>query len=217
MNISKNVIRDLLPVYVAGEASMETRALVDVALAEDAELREEAGGLATVPSLPEPPASADPGIAALKRTQRLLRKRTFLVGFCYFFTALTFAFVDRSGGVSYKLAATVCLGIGLGGWALFLRNAVRLRDTGLQPRHSIWPQLAWLLGANCILAACGAVLYDWTHWPLLQRQAPLLVPLAMSLAYVGQRLKQFKPNEEVTMPVETLVTLAERHDREEEE
>ncbi len=29
MSISKNVIRDLLPVYVAGEASEDTRALVD--------------------------------------------------------------------------------------------------------------------------------------------------------------------------------------------
>ena len=217
MNISKNVIRDLLPVYVAGEASSETRALVDAALAEDEELRAEAGGLGTVPSWPEPPAPVDPGIAALKRTQRLLRKRTFLVGFCYFFTALTFAFVGRPGGVPFKLAATACLAIGLGGWIEFLRNAVRLRDTGLQPRHSIWPQLAWLLGANCILIACGAVLYNWTHWSFLDRQAPLVIPLAMALTFIGQRLKQFKPNVEVALPVETLVTLAERHDREEAE
>jgi anti-sigma factor RsiW len=39
MNLSKNVIRDLLPAYVAGEASQETCELVKRALATDAELR----------------------------------------------------------------------------------------------------------------------------------------------------------------------------------
>jgi hypothetical protein len=216
MNISKNVIRDLLPVYVAGEASVETRALVDVALAEDEELRAEVGELGTVPALPEPPAPSDLGVAALKRTQRLLRKRTFLVGFSYFFTILTFAFVQRSGGVSLKLAATACVAAGIGGWVEFLRNAIRLRDTGLQPGASLWPKLWWQFGAACVVTACGMLLYDWTHWYFLDRHSMLVLPLAIALGYLGQRLNQYRPPEAVPA-VETLLTLAKRHDLEEEE
>ncbi|MDR3703518.1 MAG: hypothetical protein P4L56_27970 [Candidatus Sulfopaludibacter sp.] len=216
MNISKNVIRDLLPVYVAGEASAETRALVDAALAEDEELRAEVGELGTVPSMPEPPAPAGLAVVALKHTQRLLRKRSALVGFCYFFTALTFAFVNRPGGIAFRLAATACLAMAIGGWIEFLRNAVRLRDSGLQPRHSLWPQLWWQLGACCILTACGMVLYDWTHWYFLDRHAALVIPLAIALGYTGQRLKQYRPPEAVPA-VESLLTLAKEHDRGEEE
>ncbi|SPE32105.1 membrane hypothetical protein [Candidatus Sulfopaludibacter sp. SbA3] len=222
MNISKNVIRDLLPVYVAGEASAETRALVDIALAEDEELRTEVKDLATVPSMPEPAAPPDLGIAALKRTQRLLRRRTFLVGFCYFFTTLTFAFVIRPASSQlcipvYKVAATASLCLAIGGWIEFLRNALRLRDTGLQPRYSLWPQLGWFMSSYCILTACGLVLYDWTHWYFLDRHSGMLIGLAMPLAYIGQWLKLYKPGNEVVLPVETLVTLAKRHDLEEEE
>lgn len=217
MSISKNVIRDLLPVYVAGEASAETRALVEGALAEDEELRTEARELGTVPSMPEPSAPPDLGIVTLKRTQRLLRKHTVLVGFCYFFTALTFGFVLRPGGMPYKLAATACLATAIGGWIEFLRNAVRLRDSGLQPRHSLRPQMFWWASAWCILTACGMVLYDWTHWYFLDRHSGMLIGLAMPLAYVGQWLKLYKPGNEVVMPVETLLTLAHQHDLEERE
>ncbi len=216
MNISKNVIRDLLPVYVAGEASVETRALVDVALAEDEELRAEVGELGTMPPLPNPATPPDLGVAALKHTQRLLRQRTFLVGFSYFFTMLTFAVVQRPGGVPFKLAATACVAAGIGGWIAFLRNAIRLRDTGLQPRRSLWPQLWWQVGAACIVTACGMVLYDWTHWYFLDRHSALAIPLAIALGYTGQRLKQYRPPEAVPA-VETLFILAKEHDREEEE
>ncbi len=217
MSISKDVIRDLLPVYVAGEASAETRVLVEQSLAEDAELRAEANELGTVPAIPEPPAPVDLGVVALKHTQRLLRRRSVLVGFCYFFTALTFAFVDRPGAIAPKLAATACLATALGGWIGFLRNAVRLRDSGLQPRHSLKPQMLWMAGAYCILTASGMVLYDWTHWSFLDRHSATLLSLAWALAYLGQWLKLYKPGKDVVLPVETLVTLARRHDLEEEE
>ncbi len=217
MNISKNVIRDLLPVYVAGEASDETRSLVAAALAEDGELRAEAHEMGSVPSMPTPPAPLDLGIVSLKHTQRLLRRHTILVGFSYFFTALTFAFVARSGSVWYKVAATACYAAGLAGWATFLRNALRLRDSGLQPRYSLWPQFYWMAGAWSILAAGGMLLYDWTHWQFLSRQSGMVTVLAVTLASLGHRLKLYRAGAELVTPVETLLTLQKRHDLEEEE
>ena len=38
--VTKDMVRDLLPVYLAGEASADTRAVVEAFLAEDRELRE---------------------------------------------------------------------------------------------------------------------------------------------------------------------------------
>lgn len=221
MSISKNVIRDLLPIYVAGEASEETRALVDDALAQDEELRAEAREMGTVPPMPEPAPPEGMGIAALKRTQTLLRKRTVLVGFNYFFTALACAFVHRPGGVvwgipMYKATATACFLIAVAGWLEFLRNAVRLRDTGLQPKRSRLPQVFWLIGAYCIVTALVLVIDDWTHWSLMHHFSSVTVTTAMALAYIGRRLNQYESAECVPR-VETLLTLAKRDDPKEDE
>jgi anti-sigma factor RsiW len=49
MNLSKDVIRDLLPAYVAGEASVDTRALVEQSLGSNPDLRNEAKALGIIP------------------------------------------------------------------------------------------------------------------------------------------------------------------------
>ena len=97
MNISKDVIRDLLPVYVSGEACADTRALVEQNLGEDGDLRAEADALGTIPVADiAPPAALE--FSSLKRTQRLLRRRAFLVGFGYLFTTLPLALTGRDWG-----------------------------------------------------------------------------------------------------------------------
>jgi hypothetical protein len=71
MNISKDVIRDLLPVYVSGEACADTRALVEQNLGVDGDLRAEAEALGTIPVADiAPPAALE--FSSLKRTQCLL-------------------------------------------------------------------------------------------------------------------------------------------------
>ena len=217
MSISKNVIRDLLPVFAAGEASEETQALVAEACAGDAELLAEVEQLGTV-RLPEAPPPAGIGVTSLRRTQRLLRQRTVMVGFSFFFMALTFAFAWRSDGIwmgipMFKVAATASLLTAMGGWVAFLRNAARLRDTGLQPLHSHGPQIAWMLAAWCFLTALAVVLWDWTHWELLTRHGVVLTCLAPIFVEVGRRLKQLRPAEELVVPVETLLTLAHQEEQ----
>ena len=51
MNLSSEVIRDLLPAYVAGEASADTCALVEESLAAHPELKAEAEALGTIPEV----------------------------------------------------------------------------------------------------------------------------------------------------------------------
>ena len=161
MNISKEVIRDLLPVYVAGEASADTRAVVESALAGDANLRNEAAIIGTIPSAGlTPPAAL--GLDTLKRTQRLLRRRALLAGFSVFFSTLPLAMVYRPWGLAGHLAQTACLLLAAAGWALFLRNAVRLHTVGLEGPRSPHPQFAWACATIVFATSVDLSVLDWT-------------------------------------------------------
>ena len=77
MKVTRDVILDLWPVYEAGEASADTRALVEQFLAEDPEfarlVREENGSHALSPSQASLP--RDHEMETLRRTQRLVKDR----------------------------------------------------------------------------------------------------------------------------------------------
>lgn len=85
IHVHPNIIRDLLPLYAAGEMSPETKLLVETHLANDPELAREAHALSHAEGLtptPVTPASTrDPLLVGMERTKDLLRQRTgFLVG-----------------------------------------------------------------------------------------------------------------------------------------
>jgi hypothetical protein len=88
MNITRDVITDLWPVYEAGEASADTRALVEAFLRDDPELgrllRAEGPGLPVA----APALRLDADRVILARTQRLIRRRKWLLGLALFFTML---------------------------------------------------------------------------------------------------------------------------------
>ena len=88
MKVTRDVILDLWPVYEAGEASAETRALVEEYLQQDPEfarlVRENGGAKALRPTpltLPH-----DSEMATLLRTQKLMeyRRLVLLVGLLFF-------------------------------------------------------------------------------------------------------------------------------------
>ncbi len=76
MNVSREVILDLLPLYVADEASPDTRALVERHLAEDADLAQRAEQWRKrLPLPPPPPHDADAAAAAYQEAKRRLANR----------------------------------------------------------------------------------------------------------------------------------------------
>lgn len=98
MNITKDVVRDLLTVYMAGEASADTRTLVEEWLRSDPELArqaEEAGRL-TLPAIAAPPRTTEK--RALDRTRRYLRWRSVLLGFTIYVTTLPLSITFSSAG-----------------------------------------------------------------------------------------------------------------------
>lgn len=215
MNISKNVIRDLLPAYVAGEASAETVALVETALAGDAELRAEAATIGAVPTLTLTPPAAM-GMDTLKRTQRLLRRRALLAGFSVFFSTFPLICFDRPWGVAGRIGATACLLLAAAGWALFLKNAVRLYAAGLEAPRSPHPKFAWHCASTVFATSALLTFLDWTG---LELGWVLGVPLTLGLLllfwiptyWMGRRLRQLPRSSEI-QEVESLLALVRHPD-----
>lgn len=98
MNITRDVITDLLPVYFSGEASDDTQALVEKFFEEDPEFARLArtdvdqlvGQLDTTHNL------EDDEMTALRKTKQLLRQRSMLLGFAICFSVLPFSFHGSS-------------------------------------------------------------------------------------------------------------------------
>lgn len=81
MKITRNVILDLLPIYVAGEASADTRALMESYLASDpeaAELAKEFAQMQKAEDLPVPLNKED-AMEAYREAKRLMFRRTVII------------------------------------------------------------------------------------------------------------------------------------------
>ncbi len=82
MKITRDVIRDLIPLYQAGEASSDTKRLVEEFLKQDPEFGREVSEGTRMPfdALPvELPAEHE--IKTLERTKKMIRLRSWLMGF----------------------------------------------------------------------------------------------------------------------------------------
>jgi hypothetical protein len=135
MNVTREVILDLMPVYLAGDASPDTRRLVEEYLRQDPELR-----MQMPESFPDvPPASLPPDLElrALRRTRGLLGRQRWLFGAALLFTLLPFAsdFRIENGrlaearfyGPDHPILAILSLIIGLACWTAYYLIRRRLR------------------------------------------------------------------------------------------
>ncbi len=139
MKLTDDVVRDLHVLVEAGDASDDSRALVDTWLAEHPALAEELR--AGVVSRPLPTdAGATPvaggDLAALARVKRLLALRTWSMALGFFFCALPLSFLWDEHGVRFLFASAppvISLGsiaVGLACWGVFVRVSGELRPTG---------------------------------------------------------------------------------------
>ena len=105
MKITKDVINDLLPVYLAGEASADTRALLEEYLRSDPALAAEARAqaeksaalLGSLGAAPPP----DLEVATFDRIRRYNRYRNQFFAFGLAFALLPFAFAFANGSVTW--------------------------------------------------------------------------------------------------------------------
>ena len=103
MDITKDVISDLFPSYVANECSADTRALVDEYLRGNPQQAEELRRImsATLPGA-VPPAQGLDEVRSLREARRLVRRRSWLLGLAIFFSLAPFS-VLHTGGKTYWL------------------------------------------------------------------------------------------------------------------
>ena len=186
--VTKDVVRDLLPVYLAGDASADTRAVVEAFLAQDAELREivHSAGTFSLPPL-EAPASLE--AQSLERTRRLLGRKNFWLGFAVIFSVAPLVLKP------WWLADAAVL-IGLGAWVPLWITCRELKATGLETPRGWLPRLFWSL--------VGFQL-GWTAGYLIHQQAggrwEWLWVVGSSLAlWIGEKLNQIQTGEEINRP-----------------
>jgi len=138
MNVTREIVKDLLPLYVAGEASADSRAAVEAALRDDQELSRLADAMRDgVPAMPVAAPRPSQDRSALDRTKALIRRRTWFMALALFCTGLPLSFSFDGGTLTFLLirdapgAGALCLAVGAVFWAAFAVTARRLRVTGL--------------------------------------------------------------------------------------
>ena len=141
MRITDDVIADLLPLYTAGEASPDTRALVEEYLAANPALADvvKAASDERVQPIVDVPRESTERVA-LNRSRALLRRRSWIMGLAIFSTLLPFSVGSFDGAdrdVTFFMlrdapaVAASFAAVAVVLWTVYYRLNQRLRSTGL--------------------------------------------------------------------------------------
>ncbi len=145
MKITNKVILDLLPLYHAGEASADTKDLIENYFKKYPEFAKEVEDL-LIKQLPQDiplPLKPEDEMVILRKTKRLLKLRPLLMASGIFFTVLPFSFGDVSwseiegthllwADFQYGALIAIISGIiGLASWVGYILIKIRLRTTAL--------------------------------------------------------------------------------------
>jgi hypothetical protein len=136
MQITKDVIIDLLPLFYSKECSNDTKLLVEEYLRANPDFERQV----KPPLHNELPGSVPDRLdernemKALAKTKRLLRLRSFLMGLAIFFSVAPFSFVQTNEGKTYWLFSyspsgcfmSAILGIGL--WVAYFVTRKKTAD-----------------------------------------------------------------------------------------
>jgi predicted anti-sigma-YlaC factor YlaD len=146
MNITRNVVADLLPVYLSGEASPDTSALIEEFLRQDAELSRvveaQRREFSSQPQFLEPAGarSGDHELRTLSRARSLMERQKWSLALALTLTAFPLSFVFSGSHVTFMLVrdqpvlavASLCGAAML--WMQYFITRRRLRVTALLGR-----------------------------------------------------------------------------------
>lgn len=143
MKITENVVIDLLPVYLSGEASPDTKALIEEFLRQDPEfanlVEKQKGEFGREQELLQPPGapSADHELRTLARTRALMERQKWSMAVALMLTAFPFSFVFSGGHLTFVvvrdqplLAVASWLGAAVL-WIQYFITRRRVRAAGL--------------------------------------------------------------------------------------
>jgi len=98
MQVTRDIVIDLLPLYQSGEASKDSRAAIEEFLRRDPSLTQMTGqDTAVVPTT----AACELERQTIMRTRATIRRRSWILAAAIWFTLLPFSFVFRGGQVTF--------------------------------------------------------------------------------------------------------------------
>ena len=125
MNVTKNIINDLIPLYAVNECSGDTRALVEEYLRQNPQEAEELKRILTQ-AIPSAMPSADQleEAQSLREARRRVRRRSFLMGLAIFFSLAPFSFLateERTYWLFLEAPKTALVygALGIGCWIAY--------------------------------------------------------------------------------------------------
>lgn len=105
MTITRDIVIDLLPLYAAGEASADTRRLVESFIKDDASVAALLRALQSSESLAEVGAapSAELERSAVNRTRAMIRRRSWTLALAIFFTLMPLTVAGDETGITFLM------------------------------------------------------------------------------------------------------------------
>jgi anti-sigma factor RsiW len=140
MKITRDVVTDLLPAYLANEASADSRALVEEFFRQDPEFARLAkeNQKEDLLGAPQPsPLGMEQELETLIRTRASLQLRSFWRTFAILFTLFPLSSTFSSKGLVWIMIrdapafAETCIVIAIICWVMYLRTRRKLRSTGI--------------------------------------------------------------------------------------
>jgi ferric-dicitrate binding protein FerR (iron transport regulator) len=104
MNITKDIIADLFPLYLEKECSPDTRVLVEEYFQRNPQDAQELRRIASTP-LPggAPPAKDLDEVRSLQEARRVVRRRSWVLGLAIFFSLAPFSVLHTEGRTYWLL------------------------------------------------------------------------------------------------------------------
>ncbi|HEU4927773.1 MAG TPA: hypothetical protein VFT24_12015 [Vicinamibacterales bacterium] len=98
MQVTRDIVIDLLPLYQSGEASKDSRAAIEEFLRKDPSLAQMTGqDTAVVPTT----AASELERQTIMRTRATIRRRSWMLAAAIWFTLLPFSFAFRGGRITF--------------------------------------------------------------------------------------------------------------------
>ena len=134
MNVTRDIINDLIPLYVANECSADTRALVEEYLQRNPRQAEELRRIMNTP-VPGavPHAKGLDEVHAFREARRRLRRRSWLMAAAIFFSLAPFSFFSTGDRTWWLLrdatgSALVYAAIGVVFWIIYAVDRYRAQS-----------------------------------------------------------------------------------------
>ncbi|NOG44706.1 MAG: hypothetical protein HND50_05710 [Calditrichaeota bacterium] len=179
MEITKEVIRDLLPLYFENEVSADSRKIIESYFSKHPEFAEEAKKQNLyLESIEIKNINKEEEMVTLQKTKKLVRVRSLIMGFAIFFTMLPFSFGgvpwDNNVGTrwlfnEYPLYAISFGVVGIGLWIAYLILQKTKKMARLRPVI-----IGFAIFFTALPFSFGSVSWDnydgvrwlWSHNPL---------------------------------------------------